>query len=459
MHRIGKRALALWVVITVLLGGLGFFVYEYVTKAEDWVLETGNPNVYEENEISMGTVLDREGILLADLTDGREYSTNAKVRMSTLHWVGDRKGNISATLISRYEEELAGFDLLNGLYDYGGIGGTMELTISARVQMAALEAMGNRKGTIAVYNYKTGEILCALTTPTFDPDNEPDIAGDTTGMYDGAYWNRFLRSAYIPGSIFKIVTTAAALEEMPDILDRTYTCPGKLQIGADYVSCERAHGTMAIREAMMRSCNCVYAQIALQLGAQTMEKYVARFGVTQSVSFDGLSTAEGNYGVLGTADVNLAWSAVGQYTDQINPCTYLTFVGAVANGGQGVTPYIVSSVTVGSTATYTARVIPRERIMSEETAAMLREFMRNNVVSNYGADHFPGLTVCAKSGTGEVGGGNKPNAMFTGFVAEEEYPFAFIVAVENGGYGSAVCVPILAKVLEACKAMADGWSN
>lgn len=453
MHRIGKRALALWVVIAVLLGGLGFFVYEYVTKAGEWVLETGNPNVYEDGEISMGAVVDREGILLVDLTDGREYSTNAKVRMSTLHWVGDRKGNISPALISRYEEELAGFDLINGLYGYGGIGGTMELTISAKVQMAALEAMGNRKGTVAVMNYKTGEILCALTTPTFDPDHEPDIAGDTTGMYDGVYWNRFLKSVYIPGSIFKIVTTAAALEEMPDILDRTYTCPGKLEIGADYVSCERAHGTMAIREAMMRSCNCVYAQIALQLGAEMLEKYVAQFMVTQSVRFDGLSSAVGNYAVMGTADVNVAWSAVGQYTDQINPCAYLTFVAAVANGGQGVNPYIVSSVGVGNTQTYRAESLRRERIMSEETAALLGEFMRNNVVSNYGADNFPGLTVCAKSGTGEVGGGMKPNAMFAGFVADEQYPFAFIVAVENGGYGSAVCVPILAKVLEACKAV------
>jgi peptidoglycan glycosyltransferase len=73
----------------------------------------------------------------------------------------------------------------------------------------------------------------------------------------------------------------------------------------------------------------------------------------------------------------------------------------------------------------------------------------------YGAGNFPGLTVCAKSGTSELGGGKTPNAMFSGFVADEEYPLAFIVVVENGGYGSAACVPILSKVLAECRTVLD----
>ena len=76
--------------------------------------------------------------------------------------------------------------------------------------------------------------------------------------------------------------------------------------------------------------------------------------------------------------------------------------------------------------------------------------MQNNVSVKYGAENFPGLTVGAKTGTAEVSG-QKPNAMFAGFVADEEYPLAFIVAVENGGYGKQVCIPILSKVLVACK--------
>jgi peptidoglycan glycosyltransferase len=93
--------------------------------------------------------------------------------------------------------------------------------------------------------------------------------------------------------------------------------------------------------------------------------------------------------------------------------------------------------------------------MSEEIAKELQTMMRNNVLEKYGEENFPGMTVCAKSGTGQVGGDQKSNAMFCGFVTDEEYPLAFIVAVEDAGYGRFVCVPILSKVLEVCKQMLD----
>ena len=86
--------------------------------------------------------------------------------------------------------------------------------------------------------------------------------------------------------------------------------------------------------------------------------------------------------------------------------------------------------------------------MSEKTAAILQEYMQNNVTVKYGADNFPGLTVGAKTGTGEVEG-KKPNAMLAGFVEDENYPLAFIACVEDAGYGKAVCVPIVSKVLAA----------
>ena len=86
---------------------------------------------------------------------------------------------------------------------------------------------------------------------------------------------------------------------------------------------------------------------------------------------------------------------------------------------------------------------------------ILCEYLRSNVTEKYGSDNFPGLTVCAKTGTGEVGGDKKPNAMFTGFVTDEEYPLAFIVCVENAGYGKTVCMPITSQVLAACKAVMD----
>ena len=93
--------------------------------------------------------------------------------------------------------------------------------------------------------------------------------------------------------------------------------------------------------------------------------------------------------------------------------------------------------------------------MSEETAQILREYMRNNVTASYGSGNFPGMTVCAKSGTSQLGGEQTSNAMFSGFVMDEKYPLAFVCVVENGGYGASTCVPVLSKVLGTCKAVLD----
>ena len=74
----------------------------------------------------------------------------------------------------------------------------MYLTIDSELNRVAYEALGGQSGTVGVYNYKTGEILCSVTSPTYDPDNVPDVAGDTTGQYDGVYVNRFLNAKYTP---------------------------------------------------------------------------------------------------------------------------------------------------------------------------------------------------------------------------------------------------------------------
>ena len=455
MNRVSRRASAVLLLVLVLVGGLGFFVYEYFTQAGEWIVSAGSPHVYNSTNIGCGQVVDRAGTMLLDLTASRVYADDQTVRKATLHWLGDRKGQISAPAVSYYAKEMTGYDMVDGLYSYNGADGLAVLTLSSDIQSTALQALGDRQGTIGVYNYKTGEILCAVTSPTYDPDNVPDVEGDTSGAYEGIYLNRFTQSAYVPGSIFKIVTTAAALECVPDILDKTFTCTGSYEYGVDKVTCERAHGKQSLKNALANSCNCAFAQIVGLIGEENMVKYVKQFGVTESVQFDGIKTASGNYDVSDAAAVELAWSGIGQYTDLINPCRYMTFMGAVAGGGIAAEPYLVSQVSVGEEITYTAETTLSKRIMSDETAEILRNFMRNNVESVYGAGNFPGLTVCAKSGTSQLGGGLTSNAMFAGFVTDEEYPLAFIVVVENGGYGSATCVPILSKVLSACKAEMD----
>lgn len=456
MNRVISRAKITIALILVLSLGTGFFCFEYFTKAGNWVMSSGSPHVYTAGHIGCGIITDRNGVLLVDMTAGRLYNESAPLRSSVIHWVGDRQGNISVPALTHYTDQILGFDLLDGVYAYGGTGGQITLTLSSKVQMAALEAMGDYKGTIAVYNYKTGQILCAVSTPTFDPDSPPVITEENAAAYDGVYLNRLLQSTYTPGSIFKIVTTAAALEAIADIQQRKFTCEGIVEYGIDKVTCEQSHGELDLKTAFARSCNCAFAQIADLLGGETLQKYARQFGITESVKFDGISTAAGSISAENEAPVLVAWSAIGQHKDLINPCSYLQFVGSIAAGGTVTAPHYVSSIKVGSKVTYAAETAAGRQIMSESTAQILREYLRNNVENYYGDDSFPGLTVCAKSGTAEVGGDKKPNAMFTGFVADEQYPLAFIVAIEDGGYGRPVCVPILAKVLAECKAELDG---
>lgn len=456
MNRIMGRAKFLLLLVLILALGTAFFLGEYFLRSDEWIMFAGSPHVYHAGNLGCGVVSDRDGILLMDLNGSRTYAENVTLRSSVIHWLGDRQGNISAPALTHYATQIAGFDKVGGVYAYGGTGGQASLTLSAKVQIAAQEAMGDYKGTIAVYNYKTGELLCAVTTPNYDPDHVPDILGDTTGAYSGAYVNRFTQSTYTPGSIFKIVTAAAALEHIPDIMEQSFTCRSVQEYGIDKVTCEQWHGTLTFQEAFARSCNCAFAQIADQLGGEVLERYAKQFGVLESVSFDGLSTAAGGMDAADAAAVQVAWSAIGQHKDLVNPCAYMSFIGAIASDGVTVQPHLVSQIEVGGKTTYEAEMKKGVRIMSSNTAQTLQKLMRNTVQNYYGDDSFPGLTVCAKSGTAEVGGDKKPNAMFTGFVADEEYPFAFIVAIENGGYGRQTCVPVLVPVLAACKEAMDG---
>lgn len=455
MNRIAHRNSIALILALILVAGMLIFVAEYVVEADDWAVFPGNPHVYTGSNIGCGIITDSDGVVVLDATEGRVYADDYATRLSTLHWLGDRAGNISAPAVTCYSSEMAGYNLINGLYSYSGTGGSAKLTFSTQIQKTALDALGDRKGTVAVYNYETGEILCAVSNPTYDPDNVPDIAGDTSGKYEGVYLNRFTQVSYTPGSIFKVVTTAAALETDKDLKNLEFTCTSEYSFGADSVTCEKAHGTLDLGSALAKSCNCYYAQLVEYLGADTLQKYVDQLQVMESVTFDGITTQEGNFDIEGAAAVQIAWSGIGQHLDQVNPCRFMTVMGAIAGGGEAAMPYVVKEVSNGSHVSYRAKSESTGKLISSDTARLLTEMMRNNVTSIYGDGYFPGLNVCAKSGTAQVGGDLKPNATFAGFVADEQYPLAFIAIVENAGSGSDVCVPIVSSVLLACKNWMD----
>lgn len=451
MKKVSGRAIFPLILAIVLLAGTVLLCVRYFAKADEWVTFSGSPHVYTGVNLDGGVVTDRDGTLLLDSTDGRTYSADAVTRTATMHLLGDRYGYIQAPLLGSFADDMIGFDKINGLYGAEGTEANAALTLSAAAQTAAYQALGNYHGTVGVYNYKTGEILCAVTSPSYDPDNMPDVDADTSGAYDGVYVNRFFQAAYTPGSIFKIVTLAAAIETMPDWESLTFTCEGKTIIGGQEIICEGVHGTITLKQALAHSCNVAFGELAGKVGAKALMEYAEKLGLTESFACDGIPVKAGTVGLEDADAGDLAWAGIGQYTDQVNALTFLRAMGRIAGGGTGAEPYLMAKITRGEKTVYEAKTETSSRALKAETAAKLTEYLRNNVATMYGDWQFGGLNVCAKSGTAEHEG-ETADAMFAGFCVDENCPLAFVVFVENGGSGSAVAAPIAAKVLQVCAA-------
>ena len=451
MKKVSGRAIFPLILAIVLLAGTVLLCVRYFVKAGEWVTFSGSPHVYTGVNLDGGVVNDRDGTLLLDSTDGRTYSADAVTRTATMHLLGDRYGYIQAPLLGSFADDMIGFDKINGLYGAEGTEANAALTLSAAAQTAAYQALGNYHGTVGVYNYKTGEILCAVTSPSYDPDNMPDVEADTSGAYDGVYVNRFFQAAYTPGSIFKIVTLAAAIETVPDWESLTFTCEGKTIIGGQEIICEGVHGTITLKQALAHSCNVAFGELAGKVGTKALMEYAEKLGLSESFECDGIPVKAGTVDLKDADAGDLAWAGIGQYTDQVNALTFMRAMGRIAGGGTGAEPYLMAKITRGEKTAYEAKTETSSRALKAETAAKLTEYLRNNVATMYGDWQFGGLNVCAKSGTAEHEG-KTADAMFAGFCVDENCPLAFVVFVENGGSGSAVAAPIAAKVLQVCAA-------
>ncbi|MEG0157294.1 MAG: penicillin-binding transpeptidase domain-containing protein, partial [Anaerovoracaceae bacterium] len=326
------------------------------------------------------------------------------------------------------------------------------LTIDAEVCKAANNALDGRKGTVGVYNYKTGEIVCMVSSPNYDPQDPPTVSADDTS---GIYMNKLISSRVVPGSIFKVITATAAIETLTDLDNFSYTCTGSRQFGTaktDKVTCPYDHGTVNFEDALAVSCNCAFAELSLQLGPSTLEKYTKMAGLTSSYSINGIKTTPGTFD-FPSADVTLAWTGIGQHQDLVNPCSMMLYMGAVASGGKAAEPRIIDSVKFSNNfpASFPFKG-KTDQLIEAETAKKLGDLLHNDVVKTYGEENFPGLDLCAKSGTAQLDNGKEPHAWFTGYLRNEGYPYAFIVLVENGGWGSetagAVANTVLQQVIE-----------
>lgn len=431
MKKLEGRALMCIALAAVLIIGLGVFIAKLVINGDDWASFYANAHVYSQGRLAVGTVYDRNGtILLENDENGPHYNDDEGIRRGTFHVVGDKNMNISTAVNYAFRSDIIGYNFITGTN--GSIfldNRTLNLTIDGDVSKTAYEALNGRNGLVGVYNWRTGEIICMTSNPSLDPEAD----NQSVEAESGTYINKVLSSADTPGSIFKLVTTKAALENIQGIDDWSFRCTGSYTIDGEKITCSSAHGTVNIYSALSNSCNCAYASLAVELGSDIMNQTVEQLGLTSSYDINGIKSKAGSFN-FDTYDYNLGWAGVGQFEDQVNPLSMMVYVGAIAGGGTAAEPYLLEGT--GS---------DQVELLSSDTAAQLKEMMRNNVVSNYGDGNYPGLELHAKSGTAEGAKGTVPDAWFCGFSGD----YAFIVCVENGGYGSSVAGPVANKVLQS----------
>lgn len=444
MNKIKRRALIILALVALLVLGAAYFMIILEADGEDWASFASNTHTHSNGVLTSGQVRDRDGELLltTDENGNRVYSDDYTRRMATLYAVGDPAGNIGGGATSLFQRQLMGYNLVNGVYSFSGQGRDVYLTIDAELNEVAWNALGGRSGCVAVMDYTSGELVVMVSSPGFEPDSKPDNA---------SYLNRFLGGLYPPGSTFKLLTAQAALEKIENLDSFTYTCDGSADYHGGSITCQYAHGELSFYDALAVSCNCCFAALAQQLGGDTLAEYAQQAGLTGAdFTVSGYTPASGSFEIAPEGSANLGWSGVGQYHDLITPCAMLRYVGAIANGGKAVEPVLLDKVTTSSGLPLWFDLFRnKDRLLKSDTAAQLKEMMAYCVRENYGVESFPGLPMCAKSGTAEVESGASPHAWFTGFINSEEHPYAFVVLVENGGAGSTVAGSIANTVLQA----------
>ena len=426
MKKVKNRAWSSLLIALLLVVGLGVYLVKLADNGGAWAsyFSGGTPG---------GTILDRNGVTLySSAEDGVSYAADYTTRLACYHLIGDSTGNIRTGALRQFRDLLSGYSFING----SSSGKTLRLTVDSSLNTVAYNALAGRNGAVMLIDYTTGEVLCMVSTPADDPTNPSGSPAE------GTYINKCLSASFVPGSVYKLVTLAAAIENIPDLFERTFWCEGSSVVGGAVLNCTGSHGSQTIEQALANSCNCAFGAIALELGADTLAEYAEKLGITQELEMDGITIPAGNFDKAGAGSIGLAWSGIGQYNNLVVPYALVRYVAAIANGGSVYEPTLLGH---GS--------LDREtQLLSADTAARIAEMMNHNVQTAYGGQYtFPGLNVSAKTGTAEVGDGTS-HAWMTGFLNDAEHPYAFVVLVEHAGGGLTNAAPIVNQILQAAVA-------
>lgn len=422
MKKVKRRATAALLIAALLVVGLAVYLVRLADDGGAWAsyFSGGTPG---------GTILDRNGVVLySSDEDGYSFAEDWSTRVSCYHLLGDPNGNVRTGALRQFRDRLAGYSFVEGATS----GKTISLSVDSTLNVAACSALAGRSGAVMLMDYTTGEVLCMVSSPGDDPENP------SSEPADGTYLNKCLSSSFTPGSVFKLVTLAAAIDNIPDLFERSLWCEGEMIVDGALLTCTGSHGSQTIEQALANSCNCAFGTLALELGPELMAEYAEKLGMTASLQLDGMDVLPGSFTKGEAGSVGLAWSGVGQYEDLVCPYAMLRYVSAIANGGSVYEPTLLGH---GS--------LDREtELLSAETAQRIAEMMNYNVQNAYGSWVFPGLDVSAKTGTAEVGDGTS-HAWMTGFLNDPAHPYAFVVILEHAGGGLANAGPVANTVLQA----------
>lgn len=350
-------------------------------------------------------------------------------------------------------------------------GATLELTVDPRIQQAADEALGDRRGAVVALDPSTGAILALVSHPTYDPNSlsshnlsavqsayEELIADDSRPMTNRATAG----DLYPPGSVFKLVVAAAALEsgqfdadsELPSPL--RYTLPGTETSIPNFGGSSCSGGdTTSLFDSVRVSCNTSFGWLANQLGAEALDQQAEAFGFGQSLQVP-LPVTASRYPV-DADDAQVGLTGIGQFDVRVTPIQVAMIAAAIANDGQVMTPYLIETVRDKDLSEIdTTRAKEFNQAISPATAEELTAMMVAVVESGSGSQAaLPGVQVAGKTGTAEYGENGAAHAWFTGFAPADEPTIAVAVVVESatddwtGETGGVVAAPIARAVLEA----------
>lgn len=382
------------------------------------------------------------------------------------------KNAVGVDMPYKYEEK---YDSQDGLNVVLTIDETIQHFAEKHLEQAYEENKPEKGAFALVIAPKTGEVLAMATEPDFDPNNPYEITDQETLDAIAALpeeeqsnarsqalmelWkNKAVTDTYEPGSVFKILTYAMALEEGVVDLDETFTCTGATKVGPNTIHCWKTagHGTETLKEGLQNSCNPVLMELGRRLGVETFCKYFRLFGMDQKTGFDIVGESQGVFFKESDMhEVELATSSFGQGF-QVTPLQLAAAISGIVNGGNLIRPHIVKELT-DENGTVVESFEPEvvRRIVSEETSAIMRDFIEGVVTEGTGKGaKIEGYRIGGKTGTSEKQprGNGKYVASFIGIAPMDDPEILCIVAIDEptGGLfqGSQIAAPVVRNILE-----------